>query len=334
MAEPLTAGDVTVGIGVSIGIALFPEHGTDLSQLLHKSDLAMYRAKTTQFSYHMFDAADDADAAETLRTDQELRSALEHDQFVLHYQPKVDLETGEVHCVEALVRWDHPSRGLLYPSAFLSVAETAGLMAALTEAVLAKALDQTARWRQDGVDLAVAVNISASSLIDTELPDRIAAMLASHELPPATLELEITEEFLLGDRELAQAILTRLHEAGVRISVDDFGTGYSSLSYLRDLPVDEIKLDNSFVIPMRHDERSAALVSSTITLAHSLGLRIVAEGVETAWAYTELSQMGCDHAQGYFMSRPLPVAEFDRWLARWQGLDESRSTREPVAAGV
>ena len=331
LAEPVTVEGTTLSIGASIGIALFPEDGTSLSQLMHKSDLAMYKAKTTQPGCHVYSPEDDVDAASTLQAVQELRTAIDTDQFVLHYQPKVDLESGEVHGVEALVRWEHPTRGLLYPSAFLSLVEKAGLMGRLTQLVLAKALDQMTEWRQVGQTLTVAVNISASSLSDSDLPDHVASMLAVRGLPAEALQLEITEEFVMGDRELARAILTRLHASGIRISVDDFGTGYSSLSYLRDLPIDEIKLDNSFVIPMNGDVRSAALVSSTITLAHSLGLRIVAEGVETAGTYTELSRMGCDEAQGHFMSRPVPGAELHRWLIHWQGLAESAELPQLVS---
>lgn len=323
LAEPMSVGEARFGIGVSIGIALSPDDGTDLSQLLRKSDLAMYKAKTTQQGCHVYSHADDVDATASLKTVEELRTAIEADQLVLHYQPKVDLETGEVHGVEALVRWDHPTRGLLYPGAFLSVAEEAGLMSKLTQVVLAKALDQVHEWRQGGHMLTVAVNISASSLSVGELPEQVAMMLAVRGLPPGALQLEITEQFVMGDRDLARAILTRLHNSGIRISVDDFGTGYSSLSYLRDLPIDEVKLDNSFVIPMDGDVRAAALVASTITLAHTLGLRIVAEGVETAGTYTELSRMGCDEAQGHFMSRPVPAAELHRWLIHWRGLAES-----------
>ncbi|HEY3548243.1 MAG TPA: EAL domain-containing protein [Propionicimonas sp.] len=323
LAEPVSVEGAELGIGVSIGIALFPDDGTDLSQLLHKSDLAMYKAKTTRQGCHVYGPADGVDATTSLKTVPELRTAIETDQLVLHYQPKADLETGEVHGVEALVRWEHPTRGLLYPGAFLSLVEEAGLMSQLTQVVLAKALDQVAEWREGGQTLTVAVNISASSLCDDDLPDQVALMLAVRGLPAESLQLEITEEFVMGDRDLAGVILTRLHNSGITISVDDFGTGYSSLSYLRDLPIDEIKLDNSFVIPMTGDARASALVSSTITLAHSLGLRIVAEGVETAAAYTELSRMGCDEAQGHFMSRPLPADEFHRWLIHWQGLAES-----------
>jgi diguanylate cyclase (GGDEF)-like protein len=331
VAEPVTVEGASLRVGVSIGIALFPDDGADLSQLLRKSDLAMYKAKTSQRGYHVFSPADDEDAAATLHTIQELKSALDTDQFVLHYQPKVDLDSGEVHSVEALVRWQHPARGLLYPGAFLSLVEAAGLMRSLTLAVLGQALEQVAEWRRQGQSLIVAVNISASSLSDADLPDQVATMLAAKGVPADALQLEITEEFLMGDRAMARAILTRLHASGVKISVDDFGTGYSSLSYLRDLPIDEIKLDNSFVIPMTGDVRTTALVSSTIELAHNLGMRIVAEGVETAGTYTELSRMGCDQAQGYYMSRPVPAVELLRWLNHWQALDESAEIPQRIS---
>jgi EAL domain-containing protein (putative c-di-GMP-specific phosphodiesterase class I) len=232
----------------------------------------------------------------------------------MHYQPKIDLDTGDVHSVEALVRWDHPTRGLLYPDAFLSLVEEFGLMPALTEVVLELALDQVVVWAAQGRPLTVAVNLSASSLVDDYLPEHVADLLADRGIPPSGLQLEITEEFLMADRDRARSILTRLRDSDIQISFDDYGTGYSSLSYLLDLPIDELKLDRSFVFPMADDARAAALVASTIALAHSLDLRIVAEGVETAIVLTELKHLGCDQAQGYLMSRPVPAAELDHWL--------------------
>jgi EAL domain-containing protein (putative c-di-GMP-specific phosphodiesterase class I) len=192
--------------------------------------------------------------------------------------------------------------------------EESGLMRQLTQDVLEKALDQAALWRQEGKELTVAVNLSASSLMDADLPERTMAMLAVRSLPARCLQLEITEEFLMADRNRARAVLTRLRNSGIQIAVDDFGTGYSSLAYLRDLPVDELKLDRSFIAPMADDVRAAALVASTIALAHSLGLRMVAEGVEDDVTYNELCRLGCDEAQGYFISRPVPAAELTRWL--------------------
>ncbi|TFC32382.1 EAL domain-containing protein [Cryobacterium sp. MDB1-18-2] len=322
LAEPFALEDITLHTSVSVGIALFPDHGLDLSSLLRTADIAMYKAKTSGRGQHVYNTADDTDATTRLKTVEELRTALTTDQLVVHYQPKIDLDTGEVHNVEALVRWDHPTRGLLYPDAFLALVEESGLMRTLTRVVLQVALDQAAVWHAEGRPLTVAVNLSGSTLIDTSLPDEVAAMLTVRNLPPGALQLEITEEFLMADRDRARSILTRLRSSGIQISIDDFGTGYSSLSYLRDLPLDELKLDRSFVFPMVDDARAAALVASTIGLAHSLGLRLVAEGVETKAAYTELVCLGCDQAQGYYMSRPVPAAELDLWLSARDIADE------------
>ena len=321
LVEPFTTlagssavGRVTLHTTVSIGIARFPDDGPDLSALLRKADIAMYKAKISGDGHHVYSGSDNADGATRLRTVDELQAAITSDQFVLHYQPKIDLDTGDVHAVEALVRWDHPTRGLLYPEAFLNLVEVSGLMRAMTRLVLEMALDQAALWQGQGRHLTIAVNLSASSLVDGGLPDEVFAMLAARGVGPSALQLEITEEFLMADRERARNILTRLRDGGVQISIDDYGTGYSSLSYLRELPIDELKLDQSFVLPMADDARAAALVASTIALAHSLGLRMVAEGVETDVAYAELKRLGCDQAQGYFMSRPVPAGELDHWL--------------------
>ena len=316
LAAPFTLAGIEVQTYVSIGIALFPDQGNDLRALLRRADMAMYKAKAARSGHHVFASADDRHGGDRLRTLEELRTALTSDQLVLHYQPKVDLDTAEVNGVEALVRWNHPGRGLLYPDAFLDLVEEAGLMREMTDLVLRKALDQAARWRAGGNLLTVAVNLSASSLIDADLPERVVAMIEARGLPSSALALEITEDFLMADRGRAKAILTRLREAGIEIAIDDFGTGYSSLAYLRDLPIDELKLDRSFVMPMAEDPRAAALVASTIHLAHSLGLRMVAEGVEDAAAYDQLVDFGCDHAQGYHLSKPLPASDLDLWIAR------------------
>ena len=283
----------------------------------------------------VYSCTDDADGAARLRTLHELGSAIADGQLVLHYQPKVDLRTGAVRGVEALVRWQHPERGLLFPDSFLSMVEESGLMRQLTQQVLEQALDQAVRWQQDGRLLTVAVNLSASSLMDAHLPEHTMAMLAARSLPARCLQLEITEEFPMADRDRARAVLTRLRANGIRIAIDDFGTGYSSLAYLRDLPVDELKLDRSFIAPMRGDVRAAALVASTIALAHSLGLQMVAEGVEDDVTYDELRRLGCDEAQGYFMSRPIPAAELTRWLLadEVRSGSEGQAWRLPAAVG-
>ena len=330
LAEPFTTmagsspmGSLMLHSTVSIGIARFPDDGPDLSALLRKADIAMYKAKTSGNGHHIYSDTDNAYGATRLRTVDELQAAITSDQFTLHYQPKIDLDTGDVHAVEALVRWNHPTRGLLYPDAFLNLVEVSGLMRAMTRLVLEMALDQAAAWQGRGRQLTIAVNLSASSLVEADLPQEIFAMLATRGVPPGALQLEITEEFLMADRDRARSILTRLRDGGVQISIDDYGTGYSSLSYLRDLPIDELKLDQSFVSPMTDDPRAAALVASTIALAHSLGLRMVAEGVETEVAYAELKRMGCDQAQGFYMSRPVPAATLDHWLRNRRAIDKS-----------
>lgn len=316
LSAPFSLEGIAVSLDASIGISLFPEHGEDLGLLLRRADVAMYRSKRAANGPHVYTSSDDTHGETKLRTLQQLRTALGEKQFVLHYQPKVDLSTGGVHGVEALVRWPHPARGLLFPDSFLDLVEEGGLMPRLTHQVLELALDQVSRWSAQGRDLTVAVNLSASSLLNIELPQQVNALLAERNLPANRLQLEITEEFLMDDRVRARDILSRLRSSGVQISIDDFGTGYSSLSYLRELPIDELKLDRSFVFPMADDTRAAALVNSTIALAHSLGLRMVAEGVENGAALSELTRNGCDQAQGYYLCKPVPADELDRWLTR------------------
>ena len=317
--DPFLVDGLALRTDVSIGVSLSPEHGTELTVLLRRADIALYKSKGSRERHHVYTEADDTAGRARLRTLDELRTALDENQFTLHYQPKLDLTTNQIHGVEALVRWNHPTRGLLYPDSFLGLIEDAGLMRPLTQLVLEEALDQAATWHASGQRLTVAVNLSASSLVETELPDEIISMLAVRQLPSSALQLEITEEFLMDNRERAADILGRLRAAGIQIAVDDFGTGYSSLAYLRELPIDELKLDRSFVFPMADDARAAALVFSTIALAHSLGLRMVAEGVENSSALTELARHGCDQAQGFYLSRPVPAAELDHWLDRPTG---------------
>ncbi|MFC7847245.1 putative bifunctional diguanylate cyclase/phosphodiesterase [Arthrobacter sp. NPDC057388] len=314
LSEPLTLRGIALQVGVSVGIALFPEQGEDLKTLLRKADTAMYRAKASRSGRHVYASEDHSPGEERLRMLQELRAALANDELVLHYQPKVDAVTGETKGVEALVRWNHPRHGLLAPGSFLLLAEEGGLMNALNHRVLTLALDQAASWHARGRTLTVAANPSASSLIDAELPGRIAAMIEERGLKESALMVEITEDFMMPDRVRARDILSGLQDRGIRVAIDDFGTGYSSLAYLRDLPINELKLDRSFIVPMTHCPRAAALVASTINLAHSLGLTVVAEGVEDGDAVDQLSRYGCDQVQGFHILRPVPAAELDDWF--------------------
>ncbi len=324
LVEPFVLEGIAVRTDASIGIALSPDHGDELGLLLRRADIAMYQAKADRSGHQVFVSSALDGGAERLRTVEELHAALAQEQLVLHYQPKLDLRTGRITGVEALVRWQHPTRGLLPPASFLGLVEDAGLMRGLTQAVLVQALDRAAAWRRAGRRLSVAVNLSASALVDASLPADVAALLTARDLPPGALHLEITEDFLMADRDRARQVLAELRRVGVRVAVDDFGTGYSSLAYLRELPVDDLKLDRSFVLPMTGDARATALVLSTIDLAHSLGLRMVAEGVEDAEALAILVQHGCDEAQGFHLSPPLPAAELERWL-------DARAVTELVA---
>jgi diguanylate cyclase (GGDEF)-like protein len=334
LTEPFSVDGITVRVDASIGISLFPDHGHEVSTLLRHADIAMYQSKAGRVGYHVYEEnLDVAHGQDRLRTLEELRHAIQERTLEVHYQPKIDTQTMGVHGVEALVRWNHETRGLLFPDSFLQLAEDSGLMRDLTQAVLEQSLDQVRTWRDSGRDLSVAVNLSASSLVDLELPELVRGALAERDLPSSVLELEITEDFLMGDRERAREILTRLRLLGVRVAVDDFGTGYSSLSYLRELPIDELKLDRSFVTPMSADPRAAAIVESTIGLAHSLGLILVAEGVEDEATADHLASSGCDQAQGYFFSKALPAAEFDAWLDRRLSEQAAQAEALAVTAG-
>ena len=321
LATPFHLEGVTVRMSASVGIALYPEHGQATSGLLRRADVAMYQAKAATCDAVLYDAGTDAFGdSQRLRDVELLRRTISKRTLVMHYQPKVNSVTRAVTGVEALVRWEHPARGLLMPAAFLPLVEDSGLMHDLTEAVLEQSLDQVARWRSQGRMLSVAVNLSASSLVDIELPTRIRAALAHRRLTPDALELEITEDFLMADRERARDILGELRALGVRIAVDDFGTGYSSLSYLRELPIDELKLDRSFIRPMAGDARAAAIVRSTIDLAHALGMTMVAEGVEDEETADRLAASACDTLQGFFYSQALPAEQLESWVDRWHTL--------------
>jgi diguanylate cyclase (GGDEF)-like protein len=315
ISPPYIVDGVTVRVEASLGIAMTDGSADELSNLLRQADVAMYYAKSHRVGQSVYSVKNDVlGGQDRLRTLEELRRVIDTRSLTVHYQPKVDSQTLLVTGVEALVRWQHSTRGLLAPDQFLPLVEDAGLMRDLTTAVLEQSLDQVVRWQDAGRSLSVAVNLSASSLVDVDLPARVELLLAERGLSPRVLELEITEDFLMADRERAREILCELRAHGIRVVVDDFGTGYSSLAYLRELPIDELKLDKSFITSMAEDPRAAAIVRSTILLAHSLGLRLVAEGVENQATATELARSGCDVAQGFFYTKALPAAALERWL--------------------
>ena len=328
LSTPFQIDGTQIAATVSVGIACAPRDGSNLSDLLRRADIAMYRAKAERLGFAVFDGAVDLAGEDRLQRVAELRSAIEGGQLVLHYQPKIRLDDGAVVGVEALVRWDRPGHGLVFPDDFLPLVAKAGLTRTLTDAVLAEAVRQSVAWRAAGIDLPVAVNIPPDVLIDESLPDHIAAMLEACFLPGSTLQVEITEEALLRDRDRAQHVLERLRSIGVQASIDDYGTGYSSLIYLRELVVDEVKIDRSFVVPMLLDDRSSSIVRSTIDLAHALDLRVVAEGIEEPEVARMLAEYGCDLAQGYHWSRPLPAEVFEVWLSSHQGRSAATVTTQ------
>ena len=328
LEAPITVDGHLVDASASFGIATFPEHGEDLITLLRHADSAMYLAKRHSSGYAIYDPRFDEHSRERLSLMTELRQAVEHDELVLYYQPKVDLSgSGALH-VECLVRWIHATRGFVAPDQFIPFAEQTGYISVITHWVLRNAMKQLRSWHDGGLDVHLSVNISTRDLMNPHFPDEVAKMLASHGCSAAWLMLEITETALLDHPDQAIENIDRLHAQGCRISIDDFGTGYSSLAYLKRLRVDELKIDKSFVLDMAADPNDAVIIRSTIDLGHNLGLKVVAEGVETEAALNQLRAMGCDLAQGFLLSRPLPADALGAWLARAR-----RDDRSPTETG-
>jgi diguanylate cyclase (GGDEF)-like protein len=306
-------GDEVVHVSASIGIALFPEHGKTTPELLRRADAAMYVAKKSGGGHAVFDVAQETQAAQQLALLVDLRDCIARDQLVLHYQPKIDLVTRKLSGVEALLRWRHPVHGLLAPASFMDEVERTELITPVTRWVLDEALHQQRTWRDEGIDLTMAVNISAHSLrSSSDLPDTVAELTETWRTAPDRLVLELTEGALI--EAAAPEILTRLHDMGERLAIDDFGTGYSSLAYLQRLPVDEIKIDRSFVTTLATTSDDEVIVHSTIDLAHNLSMTVVAEGVEDENVLKMLAEHDCDAAQGYFFARPCAAEELTTWL--------------------
>jgi diguanylate cyclase (GGDEF)-like protein len=314
LRQPFVLDDLAVEVDASIGVAVSADQGVDVDMLLQRADVAMYVAKQTHTGVALYAPDLDVNSPRRLALLADLRGAIEHGGLTLHYQPKVDLASGEVRGVEALVRWDHPELGAISPAEFVPLAEGTALIHPLTTFVLETALHQQRAWRESGYDLTMAINLSARSLLDVGFPQHISALLATHDVEPSRLVLEITESTLMTDPARAQRILHELDALGVRISIDDFGTGYSSLARLKDLPVHELKIDRAFVTRMQSIHSDAVIVRSTIDLARNLGLAVVAEGVEDGSVLNELSDLGCDTAQGYYLSHPGPAHEILAWL--------------------
>ena len=323
--ESLTAPFMLDGLGIdlqaSMGVALFPEHGQDVDSLVQKADVAMYQAKAAPGNdYKLYTPERDPNSTQRLELTGELRRALLDGELVLHYQPQIDLQTRLVSGVESLVRWRHPRHGLLPPDKFLPLAQHSGLMQPLTREVLKMALRQCRTWHDADIPMKVAVNVAAPDLLDLQFPEAVDALLIERGVAASSLELEITEGTILADPVRARTVLTRLHAMGVRLAVDDFGTGYSSLANLRELPVDAIKIDRSFVRDMATKVDDEVIVRAIIDLARNLSLDVIAEGVEDEATWNRLAVLGCDSAQGFYLSPPLSEKELLLWLSHWSEL--------------
>ncbi len=312
--RPVPLADVALDVRVSIGVALAPDHGCGPEVLLQRADVAMYVAKRARTGVEVYAPESDRNDVRQLELVSALRRDVESDRLDVQYQPKADLRTGRIAGVEALVRWTHDGLGAIGPDEFVPLAEHTGLIRLLTAQVLEKALDHAAGWRAGGAGLGVAVNLSVRSLLDPTLPTVVGLMLGAKDIPPEALTFEITEGSIMDDPNRTLVVLDRLAELGVQLAVDDFGTGYSSLTYLKRLPVHEVKLDRSFVTNMLVDDDDLAIVRATIQLGHDLGLRVVAEGVEDEPTLDRLAELGCDLAQGFYLSRPLDAMAFGAWL--------------------
>jgi diguanylate cyclase (GGDEF)-like protein len=314
LEAPFTIADLNLDAQASLGVALFPDHAADKDTLMRRADIAMYVAKQSASGYAIYSAERDSYSPERLALMTQLRHAIDNNELYLAYQPKIDLRSGTVIGLEALARWHHRERGMIPPDQFVAMAERTGLIKSLTQWALNAALTQSQVWRARGLEIPISVNLSARNLHDVNLPDQIDKLLQDHGAKPKALELEITESTIMADPARAFEILTSINRMGVALFIDDFGIGYSSLGYLKRLPASAIKIDKSFVLNMTDDENDAMIVRSIIDLAHDLKLKVIAEGVENRAVWDRLAALGCDAAQGYYMSRPLPAAEMTEWL--------------------
>ncbi|MEO8102668.1 MAG: EAL domain-containing protein [Betaproteobacteria bacterium] len=314
LESPIVVQGQPIDIGTSIGIVYYPEHGEDANMLMRHADIAMYAAKRAKSGFATYDMRLEEDRQDHLTLLGELRRAIDQDELVLFYQPKFNLTKNAVTGMEALIRWQHPTRGSVSPADFIPFAEQTGNIRMITRWVIDAAIAQCGAWQASGHALKISINISARDLLDKELVPYVAAKLREYQVPPGLICAELTESALMEDPEHARETLAQLHELGIKLSMDDYGTGYSSLAYIKDLSLDELKIDRAFVSGMHDDAQSAAIVHSTIELGHRLGMIVVAEGVETSLELSALKRFGCDYAQGYHVCRPMAAVDVMAWL--------------------
>ncbi len=325
--EPIEVDEIVISVSSSVGIARYPQDGRDMNELMRRADVAMYAAKDAQSGCKLYAADLDHHSVRRLSLLGDVTRALAADEFIVHYQPIISADDFSIKGAESLIRWQQPEHGLLAPGAFIESVEQSPMIHPLTLVVLERSIEQCAQWRRSGRDLYVAVNLSVRNLHNPGLPDEIATLLARYGLEPSALKLEITESMIMADPDLVTSTIAKLHSLGVRLSVDDFGTGFSSLGYLKNLPIDELKIDRSFISHMLSDPSDLIIVRSTINLGHDLGLNVVAEGVEDAPTLMQLSSLGCDLIQGFHVSKPLTADAFDDWMLGTGSAPRPRSGR-------
>jgi EAL domain-containing protein (putative c-di-GMP-specific phosphodiesterase class I) len=325
LEEPLTASGINCQLGAHAGIALFPQDGTGTDELLRHADIALHDARNAGFGFALYNPSQDPYQPQRLALVGAFRNAIKEEQLRLYCQPKVDLRSGTVTSAEALVRWHHPTYGLICPDQFIPLIEPTELIQLLTQRMLESALRQCYMWRQNGLIVPLAVNLSARNLLNPALPDIIDRLMRQWGADASWIDVEITESSVMADPALSLRVLNQLHAMGLKLFVDDFGTGYSSLSYLMKLPINVIKIDHSFTMHMLEDPDAAMIVEAVIELAHKMGMGVVAEGTASKEIWDALQRLDCDEAQGHFISPPLPADDFAAWLkgSSWQYVTSS-----------
>ncbi|HEY9268805.1 MAG TPA: EAL domain-containing protein [Methylotenera sp.] len=317
LEKPIQIDEQYVDTSAGIGIASFPEHAHEVNQILSYAENAMHISKLKKSGPVIFRPEFDMSSNVNLTLASELKIAINNNQLRLFIQPKIDIRTRQVSSAEALIRWIHPNRGMIFPDQFIPFAEQSGLIRDISLWMIAEAAKTQATWLMNNVDIPIAVNISARDLIDSDLANKITIILNTHQVKNNSITLEVTESSIMDDPQRSKLTLLSLANIGIKLSIDDFGTGYSSLAYLKELPVSELKIDKSFVMHIQKNENDRIIVNSTIELAHNMGLQVVAEGIENIDTWSLLNDMGCDYGQGYYITKPMPVSDFDSWLITW-----------------
>jgi len=323
----LTINEQNIDVNTAIGISIFPDHGETYERLFINAETALEVSKQKKLAVTVYEPSQDLGAKNNLTLASELKVAIQRDQLVLYLQPKINIQNKKAYAAEALIRWNHPEKGLIFPDQFIPFAEQTGIIPKITLWMLNEACRVHAMLAEQGVVVSIAVNVAMQDLIDQNLPEKIAKMFKAHSVNASAIALEVTESSIMDDPERAEVTLQRLSDMGLKIAIDDFGTGYSSLSYLKRLPVNKLKIDRSFVMSMENSESDISIVRSTIDLAHNLNLEVIAEGIENEASWDLLAKMGCNYGQGYYMGKPMPAAQYSEWLEEWTNKQKANQVK-------